>query len=168
MIRLIMDNEVITRWMDWSDISVFRDQLVELEYTLMKKYHYPELEIPIGYCETSVANLEMHMKSGNTFFWGATKDSELVAYYWAYIAPFINRKRWVLRSLMIRDDYQRTGLGTVAMQCGLQKALELNCDEMATEYVPWNTAAAELYHKNGFEIRRLEVVKELNKVNKDD
>lgn len=156
-----MDAGIQTKWMSWKDVSLYREQLIELEMVLIKQYHYPEMEIPMDYCIRSVDSLEGYLESGNTFFWGATKDGELIAYYWAYITTFINKKRWVLRSLMVRDGYQKIGLGTFAMREGELKALEQNCDEIQTEYVPWNEDAAELYHKNGFSISRVEVVKEL-------
>ena len=156
-----MNDSIQTRWMSCDDICTYQGQLIELEMTLIKKYHYPELVIPIEYCARSVENLKEYIKEGNTFFWGATENGELIAYYWAYITSFISRRRWVLRSLMVIDDYQRSGLGTIAMHEGLIKAQEQKCDEMATEYVPWNTAAADFYRKNGFEIRRIEVVKRL-------
>ena len=156
-------NGIDTKWMDWEDLMKYQDQLIELEMVLIQKYHYPNMKIPISYCINSVKKLEVYLKEGCTFFWGATKNMELVGYYWAYITEFINKKRWILRSLMIREDYQQKGLGSMAMQEGIAKAIELNCNEMSTEYVPWNSDAAQLYGKYGYQISRIEVVKTLEK-----
>lgn len=44
---------------------------------------------------------------------------------------------------------------------GLAKANELNCDEAATEYVPWNKAMGEALNSMGYIQSRIEVVKKL-------
>jgi GNAT superfamily N-acetyltransferase len=148
-------------WMTWEQIKPYTEQLAALELTLMVKYHYPDRAIPMSYCESRVAMLEQHLASGNTFFWGVRHEGKLIGYYWAYTAPFIDQKRWVLRSLYITEEHKGEGLGTLAIQEGLKKAVETGCDEAVTEYVPWNEAAAASYKKAGYEITRIEVVKKL-------
>lgn len=150
-----------TGWMSWDEIKPFQEQLVDLELELMIQYHYPDWDIPRSYPEQKVKELEQHLKDGNTFFWGVVSQGVLVGYYWAYTAPFIDKKRWCLRSLMIRKEYQGMGLGTLANKEGLKKAKSLSCDQAVTEYVPVNGNAARVYEKAGYEIARIEVVKNL-------
>lgn len=62
---------------------------------------------------------------------------------------------------MFSDSSKGLGLGTLAINEGLRKAKELNCDEAATEYVPWNKPMENLMRQNGYCVSRIEVVKEL-------
>ena len=119
------------------------------------------MNIPRSFAEDRVKKLETHMKSGNTFFWAIIDGDNLLGYYWAYISIFINLKRWNLRSLMFRNEIKGQGYGILAIQTGLQKAIELGCDEAATEYVPWNKPMAQMLEKNGYMPSRIEVVKKL-------
>lgn len=156
-----------TGWMDWAMLEPYKSQLVELEFELMIKYHYPDWDIPRAYPEERVEALKEHMEKGNTFFWGVTKGNILVGYYWAYTVPFIDKKRWVLRSLLIQSEFQKHGLGVMAINEGLKKAREVGCDEAVTEYVPWNTSAARTYERAGYKISRIEVVKKIGAIKMD-
>ena len=148
-------------WMNWEKIVPYKDQLIELEQVLIKKYHYPERDIPMTYSSKSIERLKKHLDSGNTYFWGITDGELLVGYYWAYTMDFLCEKRWVLRSLMIREEYKNRGFGTLAVNEGLKKAKELECYDAVTEYAPMNDKAGKLYSKNCYEISRIEVVKKL-------
>lgn len=148
-------------WMNWDEIKPFKAQLIEMEHRLIQKYHYPNRSIPVSYSRESVDRLERHMESGNTFFWAITDGDTLVGYYWAYIADFLFKKRWVLRSLMINENYKHQGYGKLAVNEGLKKASELGCYDAVTEYVPMNESAGSLYHNSGYEVSRIEVVKKL-------
>ena len=154
-------DEIKTGWMTWEEIQPYKEQLIDLELELMIQYHYPDWDIPRSYPELKVCELEQHIKNGNTFFWGAVSRGMLMGYYWAYTAPFINKKRWCLRSVIFRKECQGMGLGGMAIREGLQKAKSIGCDEAVTEYVPVNTNAARVYEKAGYEISRIEVVKKL-------
>lgn len=149
------------KWMDWDELLPYLEQLIELEIELTQKYHYPDMNIPRSFAEDRVKKLETHMKSGNTFFWVIIDGDNLLGYYWAYISIFINIKRWNLRSLMFRNEIKGQGYGILAIQTGLQKAIELGCDEVATDYVPWNKPMAQMLEKNGYRPSRIEVVKKL-------
>lgn len=153
--------EIKTGWMTWEEIQPYKEQLIDMELELMIRYHYPDWDIPRSYPEQKVCELEQHLKDGNTFFWGAVSRNILIGYYWAYTAPFINKKRWYLRSVIVKEKYQAMGLGGMAIQQGLKKAKSEGCDEAVTEYVPANGKAARAYEKAGYEIIRIEVVKKL-------
>ncbi len=152
-------------WMSWDEIEPFKKQLIELEQVLLVKYHYPDRYDGKLYCEKRVNMLEQYLANGNTYFWGAVHEQTLVGYYWAYTTQFIDKKRWCLSSLMIRDEYRKLGLGTLAIKEGLKMAKAVGCDEASTHYVPWNEAAAKAYQKAGYEITRIEIVKRLDKDN---
>lgn len=161
-----MENKNIkTGWMTWEEIEPYKEQLVELELKLMITYHYPDWNISRAYPEKKVDELKQHLADGNTYFWGATVGNKLVGYYWAYTAPFIDKKRWYLRSIIFCEDYQNCGLGTTAIEEGLKKAVSIGCNEAVTEYVPSNSAAARAYEKAGYQISRIEVVKKLSAIN---
>ncbi len=158
-----MKNEIKCSWMDWVDILPYKNQLAELEVTLMLEYHYPgyPLQSAQKYCMAKVDELEQHLKNGNTYFWGMCSGEKLIGYYWAYMSPFLERMRWNIRSIMIRREYQHSGLGSLALMEGIKKARELGCTDSATMYVPWNTSAAAAYEKAGYKISRVEIVREL-------
>lgn len=150
-----------SRWITWEELLPYKEQLIDMELELMIKYHYPDKLIPRDYPEQRVNSLEDYLKSGSTFLWVSTEGNKLLGYYWAYTSTFIDKKRWNLRSLMFIDEVQGKGLGSLAVKEGLKKARELDCDESATEYVPWNKIMEELMLKNGYKVTRIEVVKEL-------
>lgn len=152
---------IVARWRNWEEILPYKEQLIRMEYDLIKKYHYPEREIPIEYVQNSVDKLKMHLEDGNTYFWAITDNDELIGYYWAYTTSFIEKKRWILRSLMIKEKYTGKGIGTTAINEGLKKARELNCYDSSTEYVPFNEAAGKAYEKAGYQVSRIEVTKVL-------
>ena len=154
-------NEIKTGWLTWEEILPFKEQLIDMELDLMITYHYPEWSIPRSYPEGSVERLKDHLQSGNTFFWGAIQGDKLVGYYWGYCAMFIDKKRWNTRSIYFKPKVKGLGLGKQAMDAAHKKALELHCDEAATEYVPFNHTMENLMKSSGYEIARIEVVKKL-------
>lgn len=149
-------------WMSWKDLQPYKEQLIDLELELIMKYHYPEKKIPRNFVEDKVNNLENYLEKGNTFFWGVIQNDILVGYYWAYVSMFINIKRWEIRSVMFRDNFQHKGLGNIALEEGHKKALALGCDEEATAYAAWNVTAGNYYKNQGFKTTRIEIVKRLN------
>jgi len=150
-------------WVTWDELLPYKDQLIDMELELMVKYHYPDKVIPKSYPESRVNSLREYLQNGSTFLWISTDGEKLLGYYWAYISTFIDKKRWNLRSIMFLDEAKGHGLGTLAIIEGLKKARELDCDEAATEYVPWNTSMESLMMANGYKVTRIEVVKELKK-----
>ena len=62
---------------------------------------------------------------------------------------------------MFLDEAKGRGLGTLAVKEGLKMARLLECDEAATEYVPWNKTMETVMMKSGYKVTRIEVVKEL-------
>lgn len=160
-------SEIKTGWMTWEEIEPFKNQLVELEQTLMIKYHYPDRYDGKEYCQNKVDKLKEYLHTGNTYFWGAICNGELIGYYWAFTTRFINKKRWCLSSLMIKEEYQHIGLGSMAIREGLKMAKVTACDEAATEYAYWNDRAAKAYREAGYEITRIEVVKRLDQDDKE-
>lgn len=150
-----------SRWVSWEELLPFKEQLIDMELELMIRYHYPDKLIPRSYPEQRVNNLESYLKNGSTFLWVSTEGGKLLGYYWAYISSFIDKKRWNLRSIMFLDEAKGRGLGTLAVKEGLKMARLLECDEAATEYVPWNKAMETVMMKSGYKVTRIEVVKEL-------
>ena len=147
--------------MTWEQIEPYKDQLIDMELKLMVDYHYPDWNIPRTYPESRVNGLKDHLADGDTFFWGVVNGDVLIGYSWGYVTTFIDKKRWVRRSLYFREEYQSMGFGSQAMNATIGKACELGCDEMSTAYVPQNEKMANLLKKNGFEVSRVEVVKKL-------
>lgn len=150
-----------SRWVSWEELLPFKEQLIDMELELMIRYHYPDKQIPRSYPEQRVNNLESYLKNGSTFLWMSTEGDKLLGYYWAYVSSFIDKKRWNLRSIMFLDEAKGRGLGTLAVEEGLKMARLLECDEAATEYVPWNKTMENVMMKSGYKVTRIEVVKEL-------
>ena len=150
-----------SRWVSWEELLPFKEQLIDMELELMIRYHYPDKQIPRSYPEQRVNNLESYLKNGSTFLWVSTEGDKLLGYYWAYVSSFIGKKRWNLRSIMFLDEAKGRGLGTLAVKEGLKMARLLECDEAATEYVPWNKTMEAVMMKSGYKVTRIEVVKEL-------
>ena len=150
-----------SRWVSWEELLPFKEQLIDMELELMIRYHYPDKQIPRSYPEQRVNSLESYLKNGSTFLWMSTEGDKLLGYYWAYISSFIDKKRWNLRSIMFLDEAKGRGLGTLAVKEGLKMARLLECDEAATEYVPWNKTMEAVMMKSGYKVTRIEVVKEL-------
>ena len=165
-IGAIMKNmDIQYDWMKWEDILPYKEQLIQLEHELMIRYHYPDKIISVDYPSSRVENLKEHVMSGNTFFWAACRGNELLGYMWCYTSPFIDIKRWNIRSIMFKSSAQSLGLGHIALEEGERKALEIGCTEICTEYVPFNDHMAHVMEREGFEVTRVEVVKRLNRDN---
>lgn len=152
-----------SKWVSWEELLPYKEQLIDMEQELMIRYHYPDKQIPRSYPEQRVNNLESYLKNGSTFLWMSTEGDKLLGYYWAYISTFIDKKRWNLRSIMFLDEAKGRGLGTLAVKEGLKMARLLECDEAATEFVPWNKIMEAVMMKSGYEVTRVEVVKQLKK-----
>lgn len=152
-------NNIKSRWVNWEQLLPFKEQLIDMELELMTKYHYPDRMIPRSYPEQRVTSLEAYLKEGSTFLWLSTDGNELLGYYWAYISVFIDKRRWNLRSIIFKDKAKGLGLGSKAIVEGLNKAKEMNCEEAATDYVPWNKPMESLLLKYGYKVKRIEVVK---------
>ena len=154
---------IISKWVTWEELLPYKKQLIDMELELMIKYHYPDKEIPRSYPEQRVNSLQSYLESGSTFLWLSMDGEKLLGYYWAYISTFIDKKRWYLRSIMFRDEAKGLGLGSLAINEGLKKAVEQGCDEASTEYVPWNKTMESIIKTNGYVVTRIEVVKDLKK-----
>lgn len=96
-------------WMTWEEIEPFKEHMIDMELDLMITYHYPEWAIPRSYPEGSVERLKSHIESGNTFFWGAGGEGKILGYYWGYVAPFINKKRWNTRAIYFSSEAKGIG-----------------------------------------------------------
>ena len=152
---------IISRWVSWEDLQPYKEQLIDMELELMIKYHYPDRFIPRSYPEQRVESLKEYLANGSTYLWLSTEGGKLLGYYWAYVSIFIDKRRWNLRSIMFLEEVKGMGLGTKAVKEGLKKAMELKCDEAATEYVPWNKTMEAVMNNNGYKVTRIEVVKKL-------
>lgn len=148
-------------WMNWDEISLFKEQIVEMEIDLTKRFHYQDREVDRSYHEARVNLLEQYLKSGNTFFWGVQDGNLLACYNWSYITDFLGKKRWVMRSLMVREGYRSQGFGRMAVEESLKMAIKNECYDAATDYAPFNEKAGALYKKMGYEVTRIELVKKL-------
>ena len=151
-----------TGWMTWEQIEPFKEKIIEMEYEDMTTFHYKDWPIPYSYCELKVSELQDHLAKGSTFFWGAVENNELVAYWWCYSAPFIDRKRFHIRSAMTVESARGKGLDKMACQEVIQKASELGCNDIATHYVVENESMAALMEYMGFKKTRIEVIKTLS------
>lgn len=158
---ILKNTEIRYGWMKWEDILPYKEQLKQLEHELMIRYHYPDKAIPFTYPSSRVENLAMYLTSGETFFWAVCRGNELLGYMWCYISSFIDVKRWNIRSIMFKTSVQSLGLGHLALKEGEKKAIEMNCTEISTEYVPFNNHMAHVMEREGFEKTRVEVVKRI-------
>ena len=150
-----------TGWMTWEQILPFKDQIIDWELEVMVKYHYPDKCIPREYPESRVNNLKDYLDSGNTFFWGAIENGKLLGYYWGYISDFLGVKRWHTRSNYICEEARGMGLGYKSYEEALIKAKELGCEEAVSMYAAFNEPAAHIYEKLGYDILRIEVIKQI-------
>ena len=153
--------EIETKWLTWDEILPFKEQIIDMELDSMINYHYPDWNIPRSYPEERVNRLKQHLESGNTFFWAAFKGRKLFGYYWGYASQFIDKKRWNTRSIYFLPEVKGFGFGSKAIEEAHKKAIEIGCDEAATEYVPWNKPMAQMLEKYGYMPSRIEVVKKL-------
>ena len=108
-----------------------------------------------------VDNLSSYLDCGNTFFWGAVEEGQLLGYYWGYVSDFLGVKRWHTRSNYISSQARGKGLGQLSYEAAIDKAKELGCAEAVSMYASFNEVAAHIYEKLGYEKSRIEVIKKL-------
>ena len=161
IIKVIRDSSLWTGWMTWDEILPYKEQIIDWEMEVTIKYHYPDRTIPREFFEGKVNALESYLKSGNTFFWGATSNGELLGYYWGYIADFLFEKTWYERSSYMSENSRGLGLGMKAKLAALDMAKEKGCVKSESMYAPFNEAQAHIYDKLGFHVSRIEVVKKI-------
>lgn len=154
-------DKVWTGWMTWEQIEPYKEQIIDMELDEMINFHYPDWKISRSYPEQKVKELKEHLSNGNTFFWGAIYEGELLGYHWAYTAPFIDKLRWHSRSTMFVPKARGLGLGKMTQQEDIRKAIEIGCDELVAMYAPWNNSIANVLASQGYEVSRIEVVKKL-------
>ena len=154
-------SDVSCGWMTWEQIEPFKEQLIDWELEVMVKYHYPDRKISRDYPASRVENLKSYLESGNTFFWGAIVNGTLIGYYWAYISTEINEKIWEIRSNYISEKARGKGLGFRSYISGINKAIEMGCTSSVSMYASFNKKAAEIYSKLGYEITKVEVIKNI-------
>ncbi|MBR8806261.1 GNAT family N-acetyltransferase [Porphyromonas levii] len=158
---MMNEQKLLEGWMKWDEIVPYKQQLIEMERDLMITYHYPDWDIPWSFVESKVNELEIHLTSGNTFFWGLRDETKLYGYYWGYISNFINRKRWNLRSIYFLQEAKGKGFGKKSFDVAESKARELNCIEMATHYAVFNEVMEHTLKTSGYTPTRIEMVKSL-------
>lgn len=161
IVSIIKENFLWTGWMTWEQILPFKEQVIDWELEVIVKYHYPDMIIPRSFCEEKVNALETHLKNGNTFFWGAVENGQLIGYYWGYVSEMLFESRWNEHSSYLSETARNRGLGMRAKLEALQKAKERGCVKSVSMYAPFNEAQRHIYEKLGFEISRIEVVKRL-------
>jgi len=160
---VVAEDELWYGWMSWEQIFPFKEQLIDMELDCMITFHYPDKAIPRSYPEQKVAELERHLASGNTFFWGAVSHGRLLGYYWGYVTRFIDYLRWHTRSVYFLPEARNHGFGTLAQRAACEKAAELGCRDISTMYAAQNSVMAHTMEKLGFRVTRIETVYELEK-----
>lgn len=161
IISVLRNDPIEYGWMSWEELAPYKEQLVDMELELMIRYHYPDWDIPRSYPESRVDNLEAHISSGNTHFWGIRRGAELLGYTWVYTSQFIDKLRLNRRASFIKESIRSMNFGKLLFAEEEAKAKELCCDEISTSYVPSNGAMAHLTKTNRFEISRIEVLKKI-------
>lgn len=150
-------------WMTWEQILPYKEQLIDMELDCMIAFHYPEMAIPRSYPAQKADELEQHLASGNTYFWGVRSAETLYGYYWGYTSRFIDYLRWHTRSVYFRPEARNRGYGTRAQKAACEKAAELGCKDISTMYAAQNSVMAHTMEKLGFRVTRIETVCELPK-----
>ena len=69
--------------------------------------------------------------------------------------------RWNTRSNYISEEARGKGLGQRSYEEVLLKAKELGCKEAVSMYASFNKSAAHIYDKLGYDISRIEVIKQI-------
>lgn len=152
---------MLTGWMSWEQIEPFKRQIVDLEYDVMKTWHYPDRDIPRSYPEQKVAELRQHLADGNTYFWGVVCHEKLLAYCWGYTSVSMGRLCWNVRSYMVLPEARGLGLGSLMRKEEENKARVVGCVEMRTAYAPFNTMPRRMLEKRGWKVTGIEVVKKI-------
>lgn len=161
-------DQVQSGWMTWEQIAPYQEQLIDMELDCMITYHYPDWKIPRSYPEQKVAELEQHLQSGNTFFWGVWQGTELLGFYWGYMTTFIDHLRWHTRSMYFVPKARGLGLGTQAHIEACRKAKALGCKDISTMYAAQNEVMAHNMAKLGFAVTRTETVRDLDSFEEND
>lgn len=160
---VLRHEEIVVGWMTWEELLPYKNQLVDMEHELMIRYHYPDWDIPKEYPITRVNNLEQHLLSGNTHFFGIRRANDLLGYIWVYTSDFIDKIRLHVRSILIKDYVKSEGYGQLLFKEIENKAIELGCDEICTSYVPQNKTMERCVERYGYERTRIEMVKQVKK-----
>lgn len=158
------DDELQIGWMSWEQILPFKEQLIDMELDCMIAFHYPDMAIPRSYPAQKADELEQHLASGNTYFWGVRSRERLLGYYWGYTTRFIDFLRWHTRSVYFLPEARNRGFGTEALKAACEKAAELGCKDISTMYAAQNKTMAHTLEKLGFKTTRIETVCDLRTV----
>lgn len=146
------------RCFEWSDIHRYFDEITAMQLENTYVFHYPQKKPSTSYVTAKLLELEKHLKMGNTYFIGATREDVLYGYIWCYETKFIDEKRMTISSIFVREDARRTGLGQLLMDEAKKIAIHTGCVSIGTHYASFNTAAGAFYGRNGFEPVRVEMV----------
>ncbi len=142
----------------WVDVKKYKNDIIAMQKINMYVYHYPDMTQNEEYILQKVLELEHHLKTGKTFFFGAVAGGKLCGFIWIYETMFLDEKRMIVNSLFVRENIRGGGLGNELLKKAKETALERQCTSMSTHYAVFNTPAGFFYRKHGFKDSRIEMV----------
>lgn len=142
-------------------IDSYRGDLESMFIENTYKFHYPDKEVDMDFIGEKFTKLKKFIGEGNTYFIAALVDGRIAGYIWLYKRDFMTYKRMIINSFFVSEKYRSLGLGSKLMDAAYDKSRAEGCREMSTHYAVVNQAAGKFYLANGFEEKRVEVVKEL-------
>ncbi len=143
------------------NIENYRSDLELMFIENTYKFHYPDKEVDMAYIDEKIEKLKKFTGEGNTYFLGAFVDGSLAGFIWLYKRDFMTYKRMIINSFFVGEKHRSLGLGKELMERAYDKARSEGCEEMSTHYAVVNDRAGKFYLANGFEEKRVEVVRKL-------
>lgn len=161
VIQILKNNVLEFKWLNWEEIELYKERIIDWELEVMIKYHYPEKDIPRTYPEEKVNSLKSYLSTNQTFFMGIFKENKLIGYYWAFISDFLGEKVWNERSSYIKEEERGQSLGIISKLIALKKAGEHGCNKSKSMYAFFNKSQQIIFDKLGYSVSRIEIIKDL-------
>lgn len=144
-----------------NDIDHFYEQIVDMQFVNITKYHYPHKEISREYVENKISELKKHLETGNTYFIAVITEETILGFIWGYESMFIDEKRMNINSMFVVKQARSLGLGKLLMNRLKMRASKNGCVSISTHYAAFNQNAGRFYDEQDFKKTRIEVMHDL-------
>lgn len=150
------------------EIKMLSDEIAQIYKEDLAMFYYQNIQacscldnFEYNDALNKINQLILHLKAGTAISYGVFDDIKLCGYIWAYEHDYREDHRVYISEIRIREEYRKHGYGKMLLDKVEEKARELKVKSLYIHAEANNDGAIKLYEREGFEIERVQMKKQL-------
>ena len=131
-----------------------------IEETLI--YNFPDSVVEDSYYVEKLSGLERYLRDGSAIVYIAVEDEKILGWIWCHPIQRFDKLRLHIASFAVVPFSRKTGIGHLLIENAEKYAVDNGFDGLDLLVTKDNTSAVSFYKKNGYEVERYLLHKELS------